>query len=105
MPFVSTAISPAPPVSVASHGLSCTQGLPCVDVKVFLAEEGSDDRPVREFPASQRSERLRRRSRILELDVDLANTGALSGACRAGHLRVEKFAVLSAFVLDVFENF
>ena len=74
--------------------------------ETHLREIRRDDSAIREFPPRQRSQRLPRRRRRVELDVDLAHTGRLSASARGtGDLDLQHVAVLLAFFLDVFANF
>lgn len=79
--------------------------LPSTNIKILLPKERSHNRAIRELPSRQRSKCLLRTSRLLVLDIDLADTVVLpAAACGARHLDFEQGAVFGGFFFYVFED-
>jgi hypothetical protein len=76
--------------------------LKCAD----LIEIRRDDRTIRELPSCQCLKCFLRGFRGIVFDVNLSHTGRLSAAARrSGDLHLENFAILLAFLLDIFADF
>lgn len=72
----------------------------------YLIIIGGNYCSIRELPASKRLQGLFGRGSILILEVDLAHSGGLSAATRrAWDLQGKNFAILGAFLHDVFNDF